>query len=293
MENKIIEITQDKYNSKRLSLSSGDGDERKGCTLTIAGFGYYCVLKLPAILKPKATKVYPTSGWDTETIKRLGRDYYYHYDRREYSVSLYDGHVSFHYGIQTYSSDTTKQWGFFLPWTQNTFLRRTFYNLDGSVFANFPTITYKQRNGLGHEGWNQEYEASKKVEKIHFSFLDYDLKEIIASCYIEEREWHRGEKWCSWMKYFTKPIIRRSLDLEFSEEVGPKKGSWKGGTLGHSTDIAVNEDPLDAFLRYCERENLRFVDIAEAPPKKIIKEDLSSKGKVDFGIVDCTNLKIS
>jgi hypothetical protein len=283
MKTKYLEIKKSCYEGFRFVIASGDGEEHKKCKLQVAGFGYWCSLKLPSIIKPKATKVYPTIPWDTETIKRLGRDYYYHYDERQYGVSIYEGHVSFYYGIQTFSSDTTKQWGFFLPWTQSTFVRRTFYNLDGSVYANFSALTYKQKEALGRPGWDQEYEASKKVEKVHFSFLDYDFKEIIASCYIEEREWHRGTSWCSWMKYFTKPMIRRSLDLAFSEEVGPKKGSWKGGTLGHGTDIEVGEEPIDAFLRYCDKEKLRFVDIAEAPPQKeYVKPEPKEQGKANI-----------
>lgn len=285
MKTKYLEVKKSCYEGFRFVLASGDGEEHKGCKLQVAGFDYWCSLKLPALIKPKATKIYPSEAWDAETVKRLGRDYYYHYDGREYGFSVYDGHVSFYYGIQTNSSSDTKQWGFFLPWTQNTFIRRTFYNLDGSVYANFPSLTYKQKKALGDAGWNQEYEASKKVEKVHFSFLDYDTEEIIASCYIEEREWHRGEKWCSWLKYFTKPIIRRSLDLEFSKEVGPKKGSWKGGVLGTGTELFLNEEPIDAFLRFCEKENLRFVDISDAPPQKeYVKPEAKEQGKANLRV---------
>ena len=260
MKTKYLEIKKDPHINQRITLSSGDGEEYKGCKLTVAWFGYYCTLKLPAFIKPKATKVYPTS-WDQATIKRLGRNYYYHYDEREYGVSLCEGHVSIYYGIQTDSSETEQRISYFFPWTQNTFVRRTFYNLDGSVYANFPALTYKQKNALGRPGWDQEYEASKKVEKVYFSFLDYDFEEIIATCYIEEREWHRGEKWCSWLKYLTKPMISRSLAMDFSSGVGKKKGSYKGGIIDHSINIIPNEKPIDSFLRYCDNKNLRFVDI--------------------------------
>ena len=253
---------KDKYATARLVLSSGDGDERPDCTLSIAGFGYSLEIKLPPIIKPKATKVFPK--WDDATIKRLGRDYYYDYARKEYGFTLFEGHVSIPYGIQTDSSDTEKRYGFFLPWTQNTFIRRTLFNADGTFYANFPA----GKGRFGNGEWDKEYAATKTVKKIHFSFLDYDLEEITASCFIEEREWHRGEKWCSWLKYLTKPMVSKNLDLQFSSEVGKRKNDWKGGTLGHGITMLPDEKPIDAFMRYCIKANLKFVGITVAPPQK-------------------------
>lgn len=43
------------------------------------------------------------------------------------------------------------------------------------------------------------------------------------------------------------------LDLRFSEEVGPQKGSWKGGTIGTGCDMLPGETPEQAFRRYCEK----------------------------------------
>lgn len=36
--------------------------------------------------------------------------------------------------------------------------------------------------------------------------------------------------WFKWLSWFGRPKIRRSLDIQFSSETGPEKGSWKGGT---------------------------------------------------------------
>lgn len=93
--------------------------------------------------------------------------------------------------------------------------------------------------------------TSKACLACYFKFQDFDGQMIIATCMIEEREWHRGRGWFQWLKYFYKPKIRRSLDLKFSEEVGPEKGSWKGGTVGHGIDMLPGETPEMAFRRYC------------------------------------------
>ena len=270
MKTKYLKIEKNEHKLLQLNLSSGDGEDYQGCTLNLSCFGLYATLKLPAIIKPRATKV--NTDWDDETIARLGRDYYYHYDRKDYGISLYDGHLSFKYGVQTNSSNETKQKGFFLTWTQHTFISRTIFNVDGSLYAHFPAV--KRRFLDGH--WDNEYNATQNVKKEHYLFMDYDLEEIIASCFIEERVWHKGTSWCSWLKYFNKPMVRKDLEIEFSSEVGSRKGSWKGGTLGTSIVMLPDELAFDAFLRYCYEHNLRFVDIVDAPPEKP-KADLTPK----------------
>ena len=47
--------------------------------------------------------------------------------------------------------------------------------------------------------------------------------------------------------------IRRSLDLEFSGETGPEKGSWKGGTVGTGIEMLPGELHEAAFRRYCQK----------------------------------------
>jgi hypothetical protein len=88
---------------------------------------------------------------------------------------------------------------------------------------------------------------------------DYDGAEITATTHIEEREWKRGEKWCSWLSLFYRPMIRRSLDIDYSAEVGPRKGSWKGGTIGCSINMLPGELHDDAFIRHCVKEGLTYM----------------------------------
>jgi hypothetical protein len=45
--------------------------------------------------------------------------------------------------------------------------------------------------------------------------------------------------------------LRRSLNITFSAEVGPDKGSWKGGLIGTSIDVEENETAESAFKRFC------------------------------------------
>jgi hypothetical protein len=54
-----------------------------------------------------------------------------------------------------------------------------------------------------------------------------------------------------WTSLFA--IVRRTIDVHFSKEVGEYKGSWKGGTLGCVYEILLDEEPLDCLKRM-ERE---------------------------------------
>jgi hypothetical protein len=92
-----------------------------------------------------------------------------------------------------------------------------------------------------------------KVYEI-FKYVDhYDNAILLAKCNIEEREWIRG-KW-KWMRALLKyvpgcRIVRRDMNIEFSDEVGSEKGSWKGGILGMSYDMLPGESMIETFTRF-------------------------------------------
>lgn len=62
--------------------------------------------------------------------------------------------------------------------------------------------------------------------------------------------------------------LRRSLDIRFSGETGHRKGSWKGGTVGHSINMLPGELHEAAFHRYCTEHEMTF--IGEAAPDGIV-----------------------
>jgi hypothetical protein len=93
------------------------------------------------------------------------------------------------------------------------------------------------------------------MPKARFELDDYDGKRIQAATHIEEREWRFGTGWFKWLSVFRKPKIRRSLSINFSDEVGPEKGSWKGGTTGTGIDMLTDELHEAAFRRFCDQEH--------------------------------------
>ncbi len=233
-------------------LDSGD-DKYRGCKLRLTAFGHTLITALPQIVRPWKRKVYPGAAWDAATVARLGRDWYYDVHSREYGFYVFDGHFCIHYGRQTHDSSTTQSWSRFLPWTQWRHVRHSLYDMDGNHFADMP----ETRRML--DTWEERKALEDSCPSATFEFKDFDGQKLVVQAKIEEREWRAGEGWFKWLSWFRKPKISRSLDLRFSAEVGDRKGSWKGGTIGHSIELKPGELHTSGFMRYCAENKLTYV----------------------------------
>lgn len=247
------------YRPFAVILASGC-DEYPGASFRVSGFGHTMILALPqGALRPYREKVYPKS-WDAATVKRLGRDWYWNVDQREYGFSLSDGHLSGYLGRQSHDSSTEQRWGCFLPWTQWRHVRHSFYGLEGEHVATLPDTG---ENYLGDSRrWERERAIAEATPTVSFEFDDYDGERITATTKIEEREWRFGTGWFKWLSLFRAPKVSRSLDLRFSSEVGRRKGSWKGGTIGHGIEMLPGELHEAAFRRYCAEHEMTFAEPA-------------------------------
>lgn len=226
-------------------LDSGDGDDYKGCNLALHACGRTLIIELPPILKPWRQWV-PTGHYHWAKSPDAG---YWDAHRREFGFR-YSGDTGFlqvFLGAQTHDSTTTKSWCKSLPWKQWRHVRHSMYGLSGE--HHFTQLDADRRKGGDH--WEARQAAEKSCPVAKFLFRDFDGMFIVATARMEEREWHLGEGWFKWLSVFRKPRVHRSLDLEFSQEVGKDKGSWKGGTLGHGIEMLPGEDHEAAFRRYC------------------------------------------
>lgn len=237
-----------------LVLSSGD-DEYPGCRLRFSCYGFTVIVGLPRLIRPHMEKIYPVS-WDAATIERLGRDWYWEVDEREYGFSLNEGHLSFKLGRQTHDSSTTQSWGCFLPWTQWRFVRKSWYGLEGEhLRTDWESSDLETRRN----SWRAQREFQDAMPRAIFAFKDFDGEELTAVTHIDEMEWRFGTGYFKWLSLFRGRKIRRSLDIGFSGETGRRKGSWKGGTIGSSIEILQGELHEAAFRRYCAQNNMTFV----------------------------------
>lgn len=74
---------------------------------------------------------------------------------------------------------------------------------------------------------------------------NYDGTIVNATISVEEREWRMN--WLYWCPLFNK--IRTTINVEFDQEIGSRKGSWKGGTIGCGYNLLPNETPYECLVR--------------------------------------------
>lgn len=258
-----ITHAKDKYHNLAVVLGSGD-DEYPRCRLRVTGFGHTLILALPPILQPFKIK-HKADTWDAATIERLGRDWYEEIYEREYGFSygndggMGGGFLQLFLGRQTHDSSTTQSWSCFTPWNNWRHVRTSFYGLTGEHFYTEPKVNWKlldvQQNIDTHR---EQWEMRESCPTQSFFFADFDGEVLTAKTRIDEHEWRYGTGWFKWLSWFVAPKIRRSLDIDFSGETGRKKGSWKGGTTGHSIEMMPNELHEQAFRRYCLEHEMTF-----------------------------------
>lgn len=238
-------------------LSSGDDDD-PGCELRFRVPGHALLIALPPILRPYREQKRATHR-SPERIAELG-EWWTDEHERQIGATLCDGgrFLLVRYGRQTGDSSTERVWGHFLGFRQWRHVRTSLYDTDGAHWWTEPSVI------RGREAWREWRARQDACPSVSFDFDDYDGERIRARTKIEEREWLLGTGWFRWLSAFRGPMVRRSLDIDFSAEVGPRKGSWKGGTLGHGIDVLPGEDHEAAFRRYCDGHNLTFVGVVLA-----------------------------
>ena len=101
--------------------------------------------------------------------------------------------------------------------------------------------------------WNQgqtvqdsfESRIAKEIHSYKYVLRSGTVQHRLATIKVVERE----RRW-KWLKKF--PITRhiiRSIDVEFSDEVGERSGSWKGGIIGCGYTMKLNELPSETLKR--------------------------------------------
>ena len=206
----------------------GDRPTRR---LRLTAFGHTLLVRLPAVPR---------------TIRN-----------REYGFNYFDGYLQVFYGRQTDDRKTSRMWSKFLPWTQWRHVRYSLYGLDGELYRHEFDRDHRP-SGDPLKDIRERLAAKDACPSRTFAFDDFDGQPLTARTLIEEREWLFGMGWFRWLSVFRRPMIRRSLDIEFSGETGRQKGSWKGGLVGHGIDMLPGETHEAAFRRYCESREMTF-----------------------------------
>lgn len=237
----FITYGESNWNPWRVVFSTGGGcDEEEFNHLTFYAFGKVFRIPIPTKFKPYQV----TREWESEGEQRFYTETF----RKNYGFCLSDGFLQIFYGAQTHSDVDTKSKSWFLPWTQWRFVRATYYTPKFEVHYQDIASTKSQRR-------NTDWEKIESCPTVDFEIEDYDGEKIVASTKVIEREWRFGTGYFKWLSWFRKAKVIRSLDINFSSEVGPEKGSWKGGTIGHGIDMLPGETHESAMKRYCDQEH--------------------------------------
>lgn len=221
-------LTVSKSNDSALAfvISSGD-DEDSGASIKICVGHYILILSIPQFFFPTKKKIIAHSCVIEE--------------ERKFGFSYSENYLLSYIG----AGERSAIWWFF-PWKKWRHIRHSFYGLDGSHFS-----THVTKKGTFNPIYRKEQPPS-----VSFNFKDFDGESLTAITQIEEREWHRGVGFFSWLSFFYSPKIERSLQIEFSGETGPRKRSWKGGIISCGIEMLPGELHTEAFKRYCELNNM-------------------------------------
>lgn len=236
-----------------LSHLEDDGEiEDLRNVLTIGFGGYYTKWLFPfSIIKPVLDY---TSSYKRNEVEVP----YSVYKEREYEISYNkeEGYIHFKWNYadnllynnfkhENYSKWITLFWGRF----SCSCSKWELLNLDKTLYKDTTNMDY-----------DTKHELEKHQQYIEFTFLDYDKEEITATGKLVRRVYSYGNnnKVTRWiMKFFKKPIDNVYLEMEFHKEIGPSKGSWKGGVTGQGCKLLPDELPEDGFVRYCTDPEVR------------------------------------
>lgn len=146
-----------------------------------------------------------------------------------------------------------KKWKTFtMPWDL-TWVRTSTLLADNSWYhetkANRLASSLRKSESAEKTVGGYEWLNLHKWKEVHPYIDSYDNTVVNATICVVEREWR--PLWFMWTNLFSKKT--KSLDINFDQEVGKGKGTWKGGTLGCGYSFKAGETPLEC-LRRMERE---------------------------------------
>lgn len=153
------------------------------------------------------------------------------------------------YGISVYARDVHLKWRtasriIYLPWDWSHVRHDVF---DGHGNRRPWKSPYGSLLGDGSDAADDG--RYKERHPYRYTMLSGESQERVATIYGEEMEW----RW-RWLRRLPWPRkISRTISVEFSDEVGERTGSWKGGVTGCGWGWRHGETMVDA-LRRMERE---------------------------------------
>lgn len=169
--------------------------------------------------------------------------------KKVYKKELYDEFEPPSYGIYYYMNQIGIRYGkkfklYDFPWNYY-WIRTSCLRKDGTW--EHETKKDRNKNFWDTDKWNDI--LFKETYPYQYITKNGEVQNCLATIKVEEREWRW--KCFKWLKLTRK--VRRDIEVEFSEEMGERKGSYKGGVLGTNYEMKKGETPYDTLKRM-ERE---------------------------------------
>jgi len=162
------------------------------------------------------------------------------------------------WGFSWHASDIHLNWGrrckiVHMPWAWE-WVRSSFLMPNGTSWTH-ELRSWRRRSHLGtacertHFLHSSDLPQWSETHPYRYVLRSGQVQERQATIKVREMEWRW--RWFTWLPF--PRMIRRTIDVEFSDEVGERSGSWKGGTIGCGYDLRRNETPREC-LRRMERD---------------------------------------
>ena len=178
-------------------------------------------------------------------------------DYIEYSISTFDKSLFVRYGLQTEGwsnlKSKTKILDYF--WNKRCVLHEYLY-LDGTVAGKYEDEGIREKLMLDRTLKTplETLTANSGLDKEfyrHIKYVDYDGEVVDTVLYKEKYVYRNGVRpWIRTMLWFLPKEELKYLTFCFSNETGPKKGSWKGGTIQASQTIEEGQTIEECIEAY-------------------------------------------
>jgi len=169
-------------------------------------------------------------GWESEC------------DCPKWGISYHSNMIWIHLGGKGNMNGGSKWYTIHMPWDR-TWVRTSMLKKDGT----WEDETRKNKKNIHRSEWDDQWYT--EFHPYTYILKSGEVQNRTARVRVSEREWRM--RWLVNVPLFRK--IRRTIDVEFDDEVGERSGSWKGGTIGCGYDLKPNEDLIEC-LRRMEKE---------------------------------------
>lgn len=141
-----------------------------------------------------------------------------------------------------------KSWRWYMPWTYDWYMTECLdHNMN--VILTRDKNTYKNTHWTDwHRELEKYREAFAREYPYTYTLRNGTIQHRKALVTVERMTWKM--RWVPWVKK-----VYTSIDVIFTEEVGERTGSWKGGCTGCSWEMLPNETP-EQTLRRMEKERI-------------------------------------